>query len=308
MTSTTPQRSAAWLAEDRPLGPTPAERPDAPGGPAATPGGASGPGPTDAACAGASPWTRAGAAGRPSPVGRRAGCARRRRLVGHHSARTALRPRRAGRRRRTAGTWSDGDDDRDDHRAAGGCARPTSGPGPCGPAGRASRGRWLPSARAFSRAPGTDLAGLVEQLLGLAGVDPAPGDDLRAGPRPRPRVRSTVATTMTTPSSASTRRSRSTPVADVADECRRRRGSRPGRRRRGASPSSSRRPRRRPRTAGPGPPATPMRAARRTWLDHVPVLAVDGDEALGAGHRQQDLPARPGGRARSRAPAPARSG
>ena len=96
------------------------------------------------------------------------------------AARPADRAPTAGRR-----LGSDGDDDRDDHGPPPGALADQPAQGLAGHAGGGSRGRWPPSASACSRAAGHRVAGLVEQLLGLGGVDPAPGDDLGAGRRPR---------------------------------------------------------------------------------------------------------------------------
>ena len=131
------------------------------------------------------------------------------------------------------------------------------------------------------------VAGLAQELLGFGGVHPAPCLDHRRAAERHPRWRSTVTTTITTPSSASFCRSRSTPWLDVphgavdvdvagrdlavADD----------------ALGVELRRRRRPRTAAPWPASTPMDSAEAGVVHHVPVLAVHGHEALRPGHRHQ---------------------
>ena len=154
---------------------------------------------------------------------------------------------------------------------------------------------------------GHHLARLAQQLLGLGRVHPAPGGDLRGAaqraalagrrwPPPSPRP----------PRPASG--GRAAPRGRCRPRCRPRRRSRPGPCRRGADP------------LGVEPHRVAVlaqqhlvgrhahRAGQRGVVDHVAVLAVHRDEALGSGHRRAASAARPGGRGRSRAPPRRRSG
>ena len=102
-------------------------------------------------------------------------------------------------------------DHRDDHRPLAGALPDQLARPPRGPPGSRSRGRCCPVGSATSSAWCTSVAGLVEERLGLAVGRPSRGSR-SGGRRPPPRAcRSTVATAITTPSSASTIRSRSTP-------------------------------------------------------------------------------------------------